>query len=98
MAMRRSSSQKIAPKYIYLNHVTSSVSIVSRQNSMLEPITESEILTEKSIITDVVMEEEEDEGEGGDLINASSVESENTAAAVQENDVVVIDVPTVASA
>ena len=65
---------------------------------MLEPITESEILTEKSIITDVVMEEEEDEGEGGDLINASSAESENTAAAVHENYAVVVDVPTVASA
>ena len=35
------------------------MSIVSRQNSLLEPITETEVLLEKSIITEVLQEEEE---------------------------------------
>ena len=69
------SSQKMStpPKYIYLNNAPSSMSIVSRQNSMLEPITETEVLLEKSIITDVVMEEEDEEGvEGGQMESASA--------------------------
>ncbi|XP_066934853.1 serine-rich adhesin for platelets-like [Clytia hemisphaerica] len=77
----RPSSQSV-PKYIYLNNVPSNNSItVSRQNSFLETIVESEVVTvEKSIITDVVMEleeENEDEQNGATAVAVASCRQQN---------------------
>jgi len=77
----RPSSQSV-PKYIYLNNAPSNNSItVSRQNSFLETIVESEVVTvEKSIITDVVMEleeENEDEQNGATAVAVASCRQQN---------------------
>jgi len=77
----RPSSQSV-PKYIYLNNAPSNNSItVSRQNSFLETIVESEVVTvEKSIITDVVMEleeENEDEQNGVTAVAVASCRQQN---------------------
>ena len=63
-----------------MNNVASSVSIVSRQNSLLEPITETEVLLEKSIITEVLQEEEEsDFAESAKTANNHSVQQPSGA-------------------